>query len=115
MSFERGDHHARLLRWHSVCVEVYASYFQQELGDVVKEGVGDVPGPAGFRRLRVLPKVSLGHFRGEDVEVTFPGAAEAQLFVNHGIDECISNRHTYFLCQDKRWITSSSRGLLWLE
>ena len=87
LSFEHGDHHACLLLGHSICVEVYATYFQQELGDVVKEGVGDVPGPAGFRRLRVLPKVSLGHFRGEDVEMTFPGAAKGQLFVRHGVGE----------------------------
>ena len=87
MSFERGDHHARLLRWHSVCVEVYASYFQQELGDVAKEWVGDVSSPVRLCRLRVLPKVTLQYFRGEDVEMVFPGAIETQLSTHHGVCE----------------------------
>ena len=66
---------------------MYATYFQQELGDIAKEWVGDVPSPVCIRRLRIFPKVMLQHFRGEDVKMAFPSAAEAQLSTHHGVGE----------------------------
>ena len=64
---------------------MYAYDLQEELGDVTKEGVGDVPNPICFHRLGVLTIVMLQHFRGEDVEVALPDIAQAQFLAHHSV------------------------------
>ena len=89
-AFKCCEHYSCLVFWHPISVDVYAPYFQQEFGHVLKEGVRDIPGPESFCKQGVLAVLPFQELRGEHLELSFAYVVQTQILAHHGVFYCFN-------------------------